>query len=153
MHKSERAWLIFGIITLIVFLGVMAVAAVHDDIVPPSHLQIIDPTKVAQTAPFDNPGLHQTGPKRYDDYVIAHIFSFEPASINVPVGSTVTFYVTSPDVVHGFFIPNTAVNMMIVPGWVSDDAHTFNQRGTYLLLCNEYCGAGHHFMYGSIEVQ
>jgi cytochrome c oxidase subunit II len=153
MPRAERIWMIFGIVTLVVFLGVMAVAALHDDIVPPSHVQIIDPTRVAQTAPFDKPGLHQTGAHQYDDYVIAHIFSFDPSTVQVPAGSTVTFYVTSPDVVHGFFIPNTAVNMMIVPGWVSDDSHTFNQPGTYLLLCNEYCGAGHHFMYGSIVVK
>ena len=153
MHKSERGWIIFGVSTLAVFLAILAVAALHDDIVPPSHLQTIDPTRVARTAPFDHPGLHQAGPKRYDDYVIAHIFSFEPSTIEVPLGSTVTFYATSPDVVHGFFIPNTAVNMMVVPGWVSDDSHTFTKAGTYLLLCNEYCGAGHHFMYGSITVR
>jgi cytochrome c oxidase subunit II len=153
MHKSERLWMTFGISTLAVFLAIMAVAALHDGITPPSHVQIIDPTKVSQTPPFDKPGLRQIGPSRYDDYVIAHIFSFEPSSIKVPRGSTVTFYATSPDVVHGFFIPNTAVNMMVVPGWVSDESHTFTNPGTYLLLCNEYCGAGHHFMYGSIEVQ
>jgi cytochrome c oxidase subunit II len=153
MHKSERTWLIFGIATLVVFLAIMAVAAVHDDITPPSHAQIIDPTKVAQTAPFDHPGLHRTSPAHYDDYVIAHIFSFDPTTIKVPVGSTVTFYATSPDVVHGFFIPDTAVNMMVIPGWVSEDTHTFRKAGTYLLLCNEYCGAGHHYMYGTIEVQ
>jgi cytochrome c oxidase subunit II len=153
MIKSERAWMTFGLGTLIVFLVVMAVAALHDDVMPPSHVQVIDPTKVAETPPFDKPGLHQTGRNRYDDYVVAHIFAFEPSSIKVPVGSTVTFYATSPDVVHGFFIPNTAINMMVIPGWVSEDSHTFRKAGTYLLLCNEYCGAGHHFMYGSIEVQ
>ena len=153
MHRSERAWMAFGITTLIVFLAIMGVAALHDAIEPPSHMQTIDPTRVAETPPFDHPGLHQTGPKTYDDYVIAQIFSFNPGTVTVPVGSRVTFYATSPDVVHGFFIPNTAVNMMLIPGWVSDDAHTFDKRGTYLLLCNEYCGAGHHFMYGTVEVQ
>lgn len=153
MHKSERAWMIFGVVTLIVFLAIMGVAALHDDIAPPSHMQIIDPTKVAQTPPFDKPGMHQTGARQYDDYVITHIFAFQPSTITVPVGSTVTFYATSPDVVHGFFIPNTAVNLMVIPGWVSEATHTFRKAGTYLLLCNEYCGAGHHFMYGSVEVQ
>jgi cytochrome c oxidase subunit 2 len=153
MIRSERIWLITGIITLIVFLGILGVAAVHDDIVPPSHLQTIDPAFVSQTPPFDKPGLHQTGPKAYDAYLVARVFSFTPASITVPLGSKVTFYATSPDVVHGFFIAGTAINMMVVPGWVSDDSHTFTKAGTYLLLCNEYCGSGHHFMYGKIEVQ
>lgn len=153
MIRSERLWLITGVITLGVFLGILAVAALHDDIVPPSHLQTIDPATISKTPPFDSPGLHQTGSKRYEAYVVARIFSFTPADITVPAGSTVTFYATSPDVIHGFFIPGTAINMMVVPGWVSDEQHTFTKAGTYLLLCNEYCGSGHHFMYGKIEVR
>jgi cytochrome c oxidase subunit II len=153
MHRSERAWMIFGMITLVVFLGILGVAAVHDRIVPPSHMQTIDPTKVAQTPPFDKPGLRQIGPNEYEAYIIARVFSFTPSTITIPAGASVTFYATSPDVVHGFFITNTAINMLVVPGWVSDDTHVFTKPGTYLLLCNEYCGSGHHFMYGSIEVK
>ena len=153
MHRSERVWLTFGLVTLVVFLAILGVAAVHDGIVPPSHLQTIDPTKVAQTPPFDKPGLRKVGENAYEAYIVARIFSFTPSTITVPVGASVTFYATSPDVVHGFFIPNTSVNMMVVPGWVSDEQHTFEKPGTYLLLCNEYCGSGHHFMYGKIEVK
>ncbi len=145
--------MIFGVVTLVVFLGILGVAAVHDQIVPPSHLQTIDPTKVAQTPPFDNPGLRRVGVNKYEAYIIARIFSFTPQTISVPRGASVTFYATSPDVVHGFFIPDTAVNMLVVPGWVSDETHVFTKPGTYLLLCNEYCGSGHHYMYGTIEVK
>jgi cytochrome c oxidase subunit 2 len=153
MHRAERRWVQAGIATLIAFLALIGVAALHDDIVPPSHVQTIDPTRVAETPPFDKPGLRQTGPHSYEAYIVAHIFSFDPAHLTVPVGSRVTFYATSPDVVHGFFIPGTVVNMMVVPGWVSSDTHTFRRAGTYLMLCNEYCGAGHHFMYGAIDVR
>ena len=153
MHRSERTWLVFGVVTLIVFLAVLGVAAVHDQIVPPSHLQTIDPTKVAETPPFDKPGLRKVGANEYEAYIIARVFTFTPPKISVPLGASVTFYATSPDVVHGFFITNTAVNMLVVPGWVSDEKHVFSKPGTYLLLCNEYCGAGHHFMYGTIEVK
>ncbi len=153
IHRSERIWLICGVVALVFFLGVIGAAAISDGIVPPSHIQTIDPTKVASTPPFDKPGLHRTGAHAMDAYVVAHIFSFAPSTIAVPAGTTVTFYVTSPDVVHGFFITDTAINMMIVPGWVSSATHTFTKPGSYLLLCNEYCGSGHHFMYGSIEVR
>lgn len=142
-----------GVITLVVFLAILGVAAIHDGIVPPSHLQTIDPTKVAETPPFDNPRVRKVGANAYEAYIIARIFSFTPSTITVPAGSSVTFYATSPDVVHGFFIPNTPVNMMVVPGWVSDETHEFKTRGTYLLLCNEYCGSGHHFMFGKVEVK
>jgi cytochrome c oxidase subunit II len=153
VHRSERIWLICGVAALVIFLAIIGVAAVSDGIVPPSRIQTIDPTKVAVTAPFDRPGLRRTGPHAMEAYVVAHIFSFKPSTLHVPTGTTVTFYVTTPDVVHGFFIAGTAVNMMVVPGWVSSATHTFAKPGTYLLLCNEYCGSGHHFMYGTIEVR
>lgn len=153
IHRSEQIWLVSGIVALLIFLGVIGAAAITDGIVPPSRIQTIDPTKVAVTPPFDHPGIRRTGPHEVEAYVVAHIFSFAPSTITVPAGTEITFYATSPDVVHGFFITGTAVNMMVIPGWVSSAKHRFTQPGTYLLLCNEYCGAGHHFMYGSIEVK
>ncbi len=68
-------------------------------------MQQIDPTKVAQTPPFDKPGLHRRADGSYEAYYVARVFEFDPADLHVPVGSRVTFYVTSADVVHGFFIP------------------------------------------------
>jgi len=153
IHRSERVWLWFGVATLIVFLGLIGFAAIADGIQPPSHSQTIDPTKVAQTPPFDKPGIHQTGDHAVDAYMVARYPAFTPSTISIPAGTEVTFYVTSPDVVHGFYIEGTDVNMTIVPGWVSSSQHRFMTPGTYLLLCNEYCGVDHHFMYGSIEVK
>jgi len=153
IHRSEKVWLVSGSVALVIFLAIIGGAAISDGIVPPSRLQTIDPTHVAQTPPFDHPRLRRTGPHTMEAYVVAHIFSFTPGTMTIPIGTTVTFYATSPDVVHGFFITGTAVNMLVVPGWVSSATHTFTKRGDYLLLCNEYCGAGHHFMYGSIRVE
>lgn len=138
---------------LVVFLAVITTAAVVDGFVPPSHVQSIDPTKVAQTPPFDHPGLRKVADGAYEAYYVARVFSFTPASIEVPVGSRVTFYVTSADVEHGFSIPETGVNTMVTPGWVSQVSHTFNERGTFLLVCNEYCGAGHQMMAAKVEVK
>jgi cytochrome c oxidase subunit II len=153
IHRAERLWVIFGIATLVVFLGLIGLEDLQAGIEPPSNVQTIDPTKVSQTPPFDKPGLRKTGPRTAEAYIVAHIFAFTPSTITVPAGTDVTFYATSPDVVHGFFITGTDVNMMVLPGWVSSASHRFTQPGTYLLICNEYCGTGHHFMYGTIEVR
>jgi cytochrome c oxidase subunit 2 len=152
VNRYERIWMGFGFAILAVFLATITTAAIVDGIVPPSFGQRIDPTRVAQTAPFDHPGLRQVGDHLYEAYYVAHVFAFSPAKITVPRGSRVTFYVTSPDVVHGFSIPLTDVNLMIVPGWVSSAAHTFRDPGTFLLVCNEYCGAGHQLMAAQVEV-
>jgi cytochrome c oxidase subunit 2 len=153
VHRQERLWMTFGLAMLAVFLAVITTAAVVDGFVPPSRVQSIDPTKVAQTPPFDKPGLREIAPGAYEAYYVARIFSFAPAAIEVPAGSRVTFYVTSADVEHGFSIPATGVNTMVTPGWVSQVAHTFKERGTFLLVCNEYCGGGHHLMAAKVVVK
>lgn len=153
LHRSERTWLIFGIATLVVFLAAIGTAAVVDGFVPPSHVQSIDPTKVSSTPPFDRPGLRKLPDGTYEAYYVAQIFSFQPRHLVVPLGAHVTFYVTSLDVEHGFSVPETAINVMVTPGWVSTVGYTFKRRGNFLLVCNEYCGAGHQTMASDIEVR
>jgi cytochrome c oxidase subunit II len=153
INKYERWWMLFGLSMLVIFLAVIGFAAIADNINPPSGLRTVDPSRVSQTPPFDRPGLRRLPDASYEAYYIAQVFSFNPQTITVPLGSKVTFYVTSPDVVHGFFIAKTDVNMMAVPGWVNTDSHVFTRRGTYLLICHEYCGIGHQNMFGKIEVR
>lgn len=152
IHKYERWWMTFGFCMLVVFLITIGYAAIAEGIDPPVGLQQIDPTKVAQTPPFDRPGLRRLPDGSYEAYYIAEVFSFTPQTMTVPLGARVTFFVTSPDVVHGFFIPKTDVNMMAVPGWVNAQSHTFTRRGTYLIICHEYCGIGHQNMFARIQV-
>jgi cytochrome c oxidase subunit 2 len=153
IHRSEKVWLGAGVTTLVIFLGIIGWASISDGMTPPSSIKTIDPTRVAVTPPFDHPGVRRVGEHAVEAYIVARIFSFSPSTISIPVGTRVTFYVTSPDVVHGFFIADTAINMTVVPGWVNSATHQFTKPGTYLLLCNEYCGSGHHFMSGTIVVK
>jgi cytochrome c oxidase subunit 2 len=138
---------------LLVFLATIAFAAFADNMNPPSGLRAIDPTKVSKTPPFDHPGVRRLPDGSYEAYYVAQVFSFNPTTITIPAGKKVTFYVTSPDVVHGFFIAKTDVNMMAVPGWVNSDSHVFRTKGTYLLICHEYCGIGHQNMFAKIVVK
>jgi len=143
----------FGLGMLVVFLATIATAAIVDGFVPPSRVETIDPAKVSQTPPFDHPGLHKVGPGVYEAYYVGRIFSWTPNRVVIPLGSRVTFYVTSTDVEHGFSVPQTGVNTMVTPGWVSSVSHTFTTPGTFLIVCNEYCGSGHQTMAATIEVK
>jgi cytochrome c oxidase subunit 2 len=153
IHKYEKFWLIIGGIIIISFIAALFVNAFAMGMHPPSHGQTIDPTKVDQTAPFDKPGLRKIGEKEYEAVMTSFVFGYAPASIEVPAGSKVTFISTSKDVVHGFQIPGTNVNMMVVPGHINKVTQTFDKAGEYLILCNEYCGAAHHMMAGKVIVK
>ncbi|MDR6122643.1 heme/copper-type cytochrome/quinol oxidase subunit 2 [Bacillus sp. SLBN-46] len=83
---------------------------------------------------------------------VASAFSFNPAQVKVPLGAKVRVIATTTDVVHGFEVAGTNINMMLEPGYVSEYTTTFDKAGEYLIVCNEYCGAGHHLMSSKIEV-
>jgi len=157
IHRLEKIWLLIGIAMLVVFLGVIGVAAFVMGMQPPGshqhhHAVSIDPEKVSETVPFDHPGLEQIGDQEYNAYMVGYAFGFTPEKMEIPAGSTVHFQITSSDVVHGFQIPGTNVNMMVVPGEVNYLSYTFTKPGEYLILCNEYCGIGHEYMSTTIIV-
>lgn len=155
IHRLEKIWLIFGITMLFVFLIILGISTFAMGLGTPGshHHTSIDPAKVTETPPFDEPILKQVGDKEFEAVIVAYAFGYTPEDMEVPVGSTVHFTVTSSDVVHGFQIPRTNVNMMVVPGEVNTISHTFDQPGEYLILCNEYCGTAHQFMSTRIIVK
>lgn len=154
IHKLEKIWLTIGISMLFVFLGILGVSTFAMGLKPPSaHHHTIDPGKVDQTAPFDKPGLRKIKDGEYEAVMTSFTFGYAPDKMEVPAGSTVHFTVTSKDVIHGFAIPGTNVNMMIIPGEISHVTHTFDKPGEYLILCNEYCGGAHEWMATTIIVK
>jgi cytochrome c oxidase subunit II len=153
MHLDEKIWLTlsFGMImAFMLFTGYQAVAL---GMGPPSHMETIDPQKVDQTAPFDKPGLKKIGENEYEVVMTLQVFSFNPSNFEIPVGATVHFILTSKDVVHGFEVAGTNINTMVVPGQIQKITQKFDEAGNYLVVCNEYCGAGHQVMSTTFTVK
>ncbi|MBS4190976.1 cytochrome c oxidase subunit II [Bacillus sp. FJAT-49705] len=154
LHKFEKIWLIFGIGSLLVFLTVLGVSAFYLGNQPPSCLATIDPEKVDTQAPFNEPGLKKVEGKEweYELVFVASAFNYTPGEVQIPKGAKVKVIATTKDVIHGFEVAGTNVNMMLEPGYISELVYTFNKTGEFLVLCNEYCGVGHHMMTSKIEV-
>lgn len=154
MHRFEKIWLIFGVTALLIFLTVLGVSAFYMGNKPPSCMLPIDPEKVEETKPFNKPGLNKVEGKNYDYELVfvASAFNYEPGDVQVPLGAKVRVMATTKDVIHGFEVAGTNINMMLEPGYISDITTTFDKPGEYLVLCNEYCGVGHHMMFSRIEV-
>jgi cytochrome c oxidase subunit II len=153
VHTYEKAFLSIGGGMLVVFLGALAFASLGAGIHLPDRAGTIDPTEVWTTPPFDEPGVREIAPGKYEAVVIARAWSFIPEEIRVPAGSEVTFRMASPDVIHGVHIEHTTVNIMIVPGQISETRFTFKEPREHLIICHEYCGLGHHYMYGKVIVE
>jgi cytochrome c oxidase subunit 2 len=152
-YLFEVAWILPSVAIPIAMLVAIILTTFAVGISVPGANGRVDPQALAQTPPFDQPGLVEIAPGRYEATIIAQVFQFTPMQIEVPVGAKVTFIMTSRDVIHGFKISNTPVNMMIVPGQISRATTTFDKPGEYLFVCHEYCGAGHHVMSGKVIVR
>ncbi len=148
----ERNWMIVSIFILVLFFGLVTAAGFALGIQVPDAEVRVDPQTLEDSGPFANPGLREIAPGEYEAYVISRQFLFQPRELVVPVGSTVTIYVTAPDVQHGFKIQNTNINMQIVPGQVSKLTYTFEEIGEFPYICTEYCGLGHAAMFGTVQV-
>ncbi|MCB0065483.1 MAG: cytochrome c oxidase subunit II [Caldilineaceae bacterium] len=159
VDRYEAAWIRISVIVLVIFTIFVALSGFAWGIQLPGVYQRIDPATLNDAgSPFAEPGLRELAPGKYEAYMTAQVWSFSPSEIRIPVGSEVTFYVTSRDVQHGFKIMETNVNMMVLPGQISTLKATFEEAGTYNLICHEYCGAGgptigHHTMYAQIFVE
>jgi cytochrome c oxidase subunit 2 len=153
VHTYEKAFLYVGAGMLVVFMITLALTSYTMGITLPDDVERIDPMEVRNIPPFDNPGVRETAPGKYEVVMLGQAWSFTPAEVRVPAGAEVTFLMTSPDVIHGFHVEGTRLNVMLLPGQVSRVEYTFDEPGEHLILCHEYCGIGHHNMWGKVIVE
>ncbi len=149
----EKRWIEASIILLVVFALAVGISGFVFGFQVPIPEQRVDPNTITESGPFANPGLRELAPGKYEVYILSQIWSFVPNEIRVPKGSTVTFYVTSKDVQHGFLIQGTNINVQVLPGYVAKLTYRFDKPGTYNFVCTEYCGVGHQAMYGRVIVE
>ncbi len=156
MHidPSEKKWAALTLVITFTMMGVLAGYAIKDNINPPSNVETIDSTRLHLSEEFneDNLGVHVGPDGSIRVVMVAARYGFFPQKLVVPAGRPVTFRIASADVLHGIHTPKSNLNTMVVPGYVSEVTTTFKHTGKYPMLCNEYCGLGHDFMWSRIEV-
>jgi cytochrome c oxidase subunit 2 len=70
----------------------------------------------------------------------------------LPEGDTVYFNMRSKDVIHAFWIPAFRLQEDVVPGITTHYRATLDRLGTYPVVCNLLCGAGHSLMRSAVHV-
>jgi cytochrome c oxidase subunit 2 len=155
MHVDlyEKIWMWGAGVIIAAFLGAIAFATASQGRIPPSHVETIDPETAWGDQRFTERGVFVQPDGSVEVRILAMMFAFQPNEIRVPLGRQVTFRITAVDVVHGFQIVGTNGNTMVVPGYVSQFTTVFDTPGEYLIVCNEYCGTGHHGMFGTLIVE
>jgi cytochrome c oxidase subunit II len=84
--------------------------------------------------------------------VTARKFAFLPREIRLKKGVPVVLELVTADVVMGFNAPDFKVRADIIPGKVSRLRFTPDKTGSFVFLCDVFCGEGHEGMSGQIHV-
>jgi cytochrome c oxidase subunit II len=152
--RTEKQWIKLMAAMLLVMLAVIVVTGIMDAMHPSSNVEVIDPTTLHLQGEFveSNLGTAVEPDGSVTVRIIAQQYEFVPRCLQVPVGIPVKFRITSADVVHGFLLPGTNVNTMVVPGFVAEVRTRFAKEGEYAMPCHEFCGLGHHAMWAHVRV-
>ena len=162
IHKSELLW-----ISLVFVWGmVMTFMMPYWHVVGKQNLG----TETYQTSAKDFQQSVQTfvdkyevrkeGPRNYpvvappaggDVYMLARLWEWWPI-LELKKGETYRFHLSSLDWQHGFSLQPANINIQVVPGYEHVFTLTPNASGEFSVICNEYCGIGHHLMIGKILV-
>lgn len=75
-----------------------------------------------------------------------------PAELVLPVDEKIRFELTSPDVIHSFWVPAFLFKMDVIPGKTNVFELTPDKVGTYAGKCAELCGVDHARMLFNVRV-
>ena len=91
-------------------------------------------------------------PAGSDVYMLGRLWQWYPI-LELQKGQSYRLHLSSLDWQHGFSLQPVNINMQIVPGYEMVLTVTPDQSGEFTVVCNEYCGIGHHLMLGKIYVR
>jgi len=90
-------------------------------------------------------------PAGADVYLQASMWSWRPI-LQLEKGVEYTLHLSATDVNHGFSLLPLNVNLQVVPGYDYALRVTPTEAGDFRIVCNEFCGIGHHLMIGRVIV-
>jgi cytochrome c oxidase subunit 2 len=90
-------------------------------------------------------------PPGSDIYLLARMWNWYPI-LKLQKGAEYTLHLSSLDLNHGFNLYPMNINLQVVPDYDYALRITPNEAGDLRIVCNEFCGIGHHAMIGRLIV-
>ncbi len=90
-------------------------------------------------------------PPGSDIYMIARLWEWWPI-LELEKDQSYRLHLSSMDWQHGFSLQPTNINIQVHPNYELVLTITPDEAGEFGVVCNEFCGIGHHQMLGKIYV-
>jgi len=90
-------------------------------------------------------------PASTDIYLLGRLWQWWPI-LELEKGVSYRFHLSSLDWQHGFSLQPVNINVQVHPGYEHVITLTPTETGQFGIICNEFCGIGHHQMTGKVYV-
>lgn len=160
-HRSEKIWFTISFVWCMILFAMMPLWHLRGGQNPTGIRAKVEPAayvqRVQQFVRDYGTGESENGipvvapPPGAEVYLLAAQFQWTPVLV-LEEGAEYTLHLSSLDVNHGFNLYPFNVNFQVVPGYDYGLRVTPTEAGDYRIVCNEFCGVGHHIMVGKVLV-
>lgn len=159
-HRTEKVWVGIAFAWCMVLFAMMPLWHLKGGQNPSGIRYRVEPAAfMARTQEFIN--AYQVGedagipvvapPPGSDIYLVGMMWRWMPV-LKLQKGAQYTLHLSSLDINHGFNLYPLNINFQVVPGYDYGLRVTPSEAGDFRVVCNEFCGIGHHTMVGRIIV-
>lgn len=159
-HRSERLWVVVAFGWCVVLFAMMPLWHLKGGQNPSGIRHKVEPEAfAARVQEFidtyrvgDENGIPVVEPPPGSDiYLEGRMWVWRPV-LRLRKGAEYILHLSSLDVNHGFGLYPININFQVVPGYDYGLKVTPTEAGDFKIICNEFCGIGHHLMVGRVIV-
>jgi cytochrome c oxidase subunit 2 len=159
-HKAEKVWVAIAFGWCMVLFAMMPLWHLKGGQNPSGIRRKVDPQAFFQrtqefTAQYkigEDRGMPIVAPPPGSDvYLTGLAFQWTPI-LQLEKDREYVLHLSSLDVNHGFSLYPMNVNFQVVPGYDYGLRIKPTEAGDFRIICNEFCGIGHHVMVGRVIV-
>jgi cytochrome c oxidase subunit 2 len=159
-HKSEKVWVAIAFVWCMVLFAMMPLWHLKGGQNPSGIRRKVDPQAfyqrtqefIAQYKIGEDRGMPIVAPPPGSDvYLTALAFQWTPI-LQLEKDREYVLHMSSLDVNHGFSLYPMNINFQVVPGYDYGLRVKPTEAGDFRIICNEFCGIGHHIMVGRVIV-
>lgn len=162
VEKSEVLWIFIALIWALVMFFMMPYWHLNGDQNLSSEAYKIRPEVFAEKteAMAEKYTVREEGetgvpvvrpPAGSDVYMLGRLWEWWPV-LELEKGQSYRLHLSSLDWMHGWSLQPENINLQIHPGYDMVLTITPTSSGEFSVVCNEFCGIGHHTMVGKIHV-
>lgn len=160
VSKDEKMWMLIALVLCIMLFVWMVMWHVYGKQNPSSttyKTSTVEFTELTEAYTKQNMigqdnGIPVVRPEPNSDvFLMAEMWRWSPVLV-LEINQAYRMHISSKDIVHGLSIQPVNMNFQVYPSYDYVLEFKPTEAGEYRVVCNEFCGIGHHTMIGKIVV-